>query len=111
MHIRTIPDPGSFCGFIRFWMNAASHFARFRLVGYWEVGSHLPRMTPALSKLTGHLWKRRRCQAKKTTAPLSRGEGCQGRPQGVHLDPWQPSPCPIIELGTKRNEVQLSFVP
>ena len=49
MHIRTIPDPGSFCGFIRFWMNAASHFARFRLVGYLEVGSHLPRMTPELS--------------------------------------------------------------
>jgi len=59
-----------------------------------------------------HLWKRRPCQARKDKqVPFGMGRDCQGRPQGVHLDPWQALPVPIIERGTKRNEVQLSFVP
>jgi len=38
---------------------------------------------------------------------------CQGRPRtgGVHLDPWQLPMSLTIELGTKRNAVQLDFVP
>jgi len=48
---------------------------------------------------------------KDDRPPVRDVEGSQGRPQGVHLDPWRPSTSHRIELGTKRNEVQWSFVP
>jgi len=56
-----------------------------------------------------YLWSRRPCQGHNYPDWF---EGTvKGARRAFHLDPWQFSRTKTIERGTKRNEVQWSFVP